>query len=178
MISLGELISHQPLAGGHIALAARYVDRSFSFAVGWVYWFTWVIALPAELAASAVIIQYWTDLDVAIWISMCYVVVLVRALLLMTTAGSPAAQGINFAGTRVFAECEYWFALLKYVFELSIVIPELTECATESSVRSPGLRTRGELTLAASCHRPDPLRHLDRRRREPDRRHGRLSLLA
>lgn len=34
MISLGEMISFVPVVGGHIALANRFVDPAFSFAMG------------------------------------------------------------------------------------------------------------------------------------------------
>lgn len=37
MISLGEMIAYLPIPGGHIALAARFVDPALSFAVGWNY---------------------------------------------------------------------------------------------------------------------------------------------
>jgi len=37
MISLGEMIAYLPIAGGHIALAARFVDPALSFAIGWNY---------------------------------------------------------------------------------------------------------------------------------------------
>lgn len=37
MISLGEMISYLPIPGGHIALAARFVDPALSFAIGWNY---------------------------------------------------------------------------------------------------------------------------------------------
>ncbi|GAA5961746.1 hypothetical protein JCM3765_000497, partial [Sporobolomyces pararoseus] len=33
MISLGEMISHLPVAGGHLALATRFVDPAFGLAV-------------------------------------------------------------------------------------------------------------------------------------------------
>ena len=70
------MISYLPIPGGHIKLAERFVDPAFSFAMGmsrwnscihsltvkvegWNYWYNWVIVLPAELSASAVLINYW-----------------------------------------------------------------------------------------------------------------------
>ncbi|KAF8334137.1 amino acid permease [Cantharellus anzutake] len=59
MISLGEMIAYLPIAGGHIKLAERFVGKFFSFSMGWNYWYNWVIVLPAELSAAAILIDYW-----------------------------------------------------------------------------------------------------------------------
>ena len=48
-ISLGEMMSYLPIAGGHITMAERYVSKGFSFVLGWNYWYNWTIVLPAEL---------------------------------------------------------------------------------------------------------------------------------
>ena len=45
------MVSH-PVPGGHITLASRFVDPSFSFTLGWNYWYNWTIVLPAELNAA------------------------------------------------------------------------------------------------------------------------------
>ncbi|OCB87113.1 amino acid permease [Sanghuangporus baumii] len=79
-ISLGEMIAYLPLPGGHIRLAERFVDPAFSFALGWNYWYNWTIGLPAELTAAAVLMQFWRspdDVNPAVWITMCFVVVLI-----------------------------------------------------------------------------------------------------
>lgn len=41
MVSLGEMIAYLPIPGGHIKLAERFVNRSFSFTMGWNYWYNW-----------------------------------------------------------------------------------------------------------------------------------------
>lgn len=48
-ISLGEMMSYLPIAGGHITMAERYVSKGFSFFLGWNYWYNWTVILPAEL---------------------------------------------------------------------------------------------------------------------------------
>ena len=35
MVCLGELVSHLPVAGGHITLARRFVSPAFAFAMGY-----------------------------------------------------------------------------------------------------------------------------------------------
>ena len=59
MNCLGEMCSYLPSAGGHIKLAERFVDRAFSFTMGWNYWYNWTIVLPAELSAAAVLLSFW-----------------------------------------------------------------------------------------------------------------------
>lgn len=77
MVSLGEMISYLPIPGGHIKLADRFVDPALSFTMGWNYWYNWTIILPAELSAAATLVSYWThnDINPAVWISICWVVV-------------------------------------------------------------------------------------------------------
>lgn len=76
-ISVGEMVAFLPVPGGHIKLAERFVDRSFSFTMGWTYWYSWVILLPAELSAASVLIGFWNkDINPAIWVTVCAVVVI------------------------------------------------------------------------------------------------------
>lgn len=52
MVSLGEMIAHLPVSGGHITLASRFVDPAFGAAMGWNYWYNWILVLPAELVRA------------------------------------------------------------------------------------------------------------------------------
>ncbi|KIJ64041.1 hypothetical protein HYDPIDRAFT_28933 [Hydnomerulius pinastri MD-312] len=75
MVSVGEMISLLPLAGGHIRLAERFVDPAFSLAMGWNCWYSWTLTIPAELAAAATLIDFWQPgVDNAVWITMCLIV--------------------------------------------------------------------------------------------------------
>lgn len=42
-VSLGEMIAYLPIPGGHIKLSERFVNPALSFAMGWNYWYNWVI---------------------------------------------------------------------------------------------------------------------------------------
>jgi amino acid transporter len=107
MISMGEMIAYLPIPGGHIALAERFVDPSFSFAVGWNYWFVWAIVLPAELSAAAVLIGLWDDkTNAAVWITVCMVVVI----------------GINLMGAGFYGEAEFIFASIKVITITCLII--------------------------------------------------------
>lgn len=107
MISLGEMTAYLPIAGGHIKLAERFVDPAFSFAMGWNYWYNWVIVLPAELSAAAVLINYWnTSINNAVWIIMCLVVTV----------------AINMLGARAYGEAEFVFASIKVITITGLII--------------------------------------------------------
>ncbi|KAF8601762.1 amino acid permease [Ceratobasidium sp. AG-I] len=108
MISLGEMIAYLPIPGGHIKLAERFVDPAFSFTMGWNYWYNWTIILPAELAAAAVLINYWMNdrINDALWISICLIVVVV----------------INMLGAGVYGECEFIFASIKVITITGLII--------------------------------------------------------
>ncbi|GAA5935027.1 hypothetical protein JCM1841_000099 [Sporobolomyces salmonicolor] len=107
MIALGEMVAHLPVPGGHITLARRFVSPAFSFAMGWNYWYNWTIVLPAELNAAAVLIGYWNkSVNPGVWIAVCLVV----------------ACAINFGGSRAYGECEFWFAIIKVITIVGLII--------------------------------------------------------
>ena len=71
------MVAFLPVPGGHIKLAERFVDRAFSFTMGWTYWYSWVILLPAELSAASVLIGFWDkEINPAIWVTVCMIVVI------------------------------------------------------------------------------------------------------
>ncbi|KZS93405.1 amino acid permease [Sistotremastrum niveocremeum HHB9708] len=108
MVSLGEMISYLPIPGGHIKLADRFVDPALSFTMGWNYWYNWTIILPAELSAAATLVSYWThnDINPAVWISICWVVVVT----------------INMLGAGAYGECEFIFASIKVITITGLII--------------------------------------------------------
>ena len=40
------IIAHSPVPGGQMTLSGRFVDPALSFAMGWNYWYSWVVTLP------------------------------------------------------------------------------------------------------------------------------------
>ncbi|GAA5825483.1 hypothetical protein JCM11251_007005 [Rhodosporidiobolus azoricus] len=106
MISLGEMISHLPLAGGHLSLASRLVDPAFGIATGYSYAANWLLVMPAELSAAATLIGAWSSANPAGWIAIGYVVVVL----------------INLGGTRVYGEMEFWFCAIKFVTMVGLIV--------------------------------------------------------
>ncbi|KAH9811814.1 amino acid permease/ SLC12A domain-containing protein [Melampsora americana] len=107
MCSLGEMICHLPIAGGHTALAYRFFSPSLGFALGWAYWYLWSICLATELAACAILIRFWTTkINPALWI----LIFLFGVAL------------INLGGARMYGEMEFWFCSIKILTIVGVII--------------------------------------------------------
>lgn len=118
MIALGEMVSQFPIPGGQFALASRFVSPELGFAMGWLYWYNYIIVLPAELSAAAVLVSYWTPAGVedstctagicnnAMWVGLMLIVV----------------YAVNFAGTKVYGEMEFWFCSIKVITIVGLII--------------------------------------------------------
>lgn len=59
MCALGEMATYLPLPDGFSGYASRFVDPCLGFAVGYTYWFKYIIITPNQLTAAALVIQYW-----------------------------------------------------------------------------------------------------------------------
>ncbi|KAG8219965.1 amino acid permease [Butyriboletus roseoflavus] len=110
MVSLGEMIAYLPIAGGHITLSERFVNPALSFAMGWNYWYNWTII--AELSAAALLIDYWhPNVNNAVWVMMCIVVVVT----------------INMLGAGAYGEAEFYFAwVISHPRLFPLIIPLLS----------------------------------------------------
>ncbi|GJJ09791.1 hypothetical protein Clacol_004015 [Clathrus columnatus] len=107
MICVGEMIAYLPIAGGPIKLAERFVNRSFSFTLGWNYWYNWAMGLPAELSAASILMNFWNkSVSSAVWITVFYIVVLI----------------INLFGAGLYGECEFYFASIKVLTITGLII--------------------------------------------------------
>ncbi|KAF4978215.1 hypothetical protein FZEAL_5376 [Fusarium zealandicum] len=107
MTALGEMAAYIPVAGAFTTYATRFLDPTFGFAMGWIYWFSWSITFALELTAAGLIIQYWDkSLNIGIWIAVFWV--------LFTMA--------NFLPIRWFGEFEMWFSSIKVVTIIGFII--------------------------------------------------------
>jgi len=107
MISLGEMIAFLPIEGGHIKLAERFVNPAMSFTMGWNYWYSWTVALPAELSATATLMHFWVQSKFdPLWIVICFLVVLT----------------INSLGAGAYGEAEFIFASIKVLTITGLII--------------------------------------------------------
>lgn len=107
MTSLGEMATFIPIPGSFTSYAARFVDPSLGFAMGWIYWFSWAITYALELTAAGLIIQYWNaSLSVGIFIAVFWAVF----------------TAVNFLPIRWYGELEMWFSSIKVVTIVGFII--------------------------------------------------------
>jgi len=102
-----EIGLHKPVAGSFATYAEEFVGPFAGFATGWSYWFMWVVTGMAEITAVAVYVNYWYP-DVPHWIPA-----------LITLAVLYAA---NLIAVGVFGEFEFWFAIIKVVTIIALIV--------------------------------------------------------
>jgi AAT family amino acid transporter/D-serine/D-alanine/glycine transporter len=110
MRALGELLTYRPVAGSFATYADEFCGEFAGFATGWSYWFAWIVTAMAELTAIGVYVRFWFP-DVPQWLPA-----LVALLLL---------YGANLLAVRVFGELEFWFALIKVVTIVGLIVAGL-----------------------------------------------------
>ena len=102
MTSLGEMATYLPTSGSFSTYASRFVDPSLGFALGWNYWFNWVITVAADISIAALVITYWEPMRFMApwaWSLLFFMVIFL----------------LNTLSVKVYGESEYWFALIKVV---------------------------------------------------------------
>ncbi len=102
MTSLGEMATYLPTSGSFATYAARFVDPSLGFALGWNYWFNWVITVAADITIAALVISYWEPLRFLPawgWSMVFFTLIFL----------------LNTLSVRAYGESEYWFALIKVI---------------------------------------------------------------
>lgn len=112
MAALGEMAAWLPMSAGFTGYASRFCDPSLGFALGWCYWFKYIIVTPNQLTAAALVIQYWVDrekINPGVWITIFLVVICC----------------INYFGIRFFGEFEFWLSSFKVVTIVGVIILSL-----------------------------------------------------
>jgi len=95
-----------PLSGAIIRHAEHFVDPALSFAQSWNVIYASMLGLPAELTAAAVIVQFWSTINSAIWITVFGLLVV----------------GSNLLFVRIYGETEFTFATLKILLIVGLNI--------------------------------------------------------
>lgn len=98
MTSLAEMAAFMPSTGSFYIYAAKFVDPALGYALGWNYWYNWAITIASEIAAAALIMQFWfPHSSPFIWCA--------TFITLVTCFNAFSARG--------FGEAEYWFSFIK-----------------------------------------------------------------
>lgn len=109
MTSLGEMATYLPVSGSFSTYAARFVDPSFGFALGWNYWFNWVITVAVDVSIAALVVSYWEPMQVLPawgWSMIFFAIIFL----------------LNTLSVKAYGESEYWFSLIKVVTVIIFII--------------------------------------------------------
>ncbi|WP_066065158.1 amino acid permease [Neobacillus soli] len=107
MRALGELLLSNLKYHSFVDFVRDYLGNMAAFITGWTYWFCWVSIAMADLTAVGLYTQYWFP-SVPQWMPGLIALVL---LLMM-----------NLATVKLFGEMEFWFALIKVIAILALIV--------------------------------------------------------
>lgn len=123
MRMLGEMATAAPDTGSFSTYADRALGRWAGFTIGWLYWWFWVVVIPVEATAGALILSSWTG-------GPQWVFALLITALLM---------GTNLLSVGNYGEFEFWFALIKVIAIVAFIVVGLLAIAGVL----PGSQTSG-----------------------------------
>ncbi|MDH0731408.1 D-serine/D-alanine/glycine transporter [Pseudomonas sichuanensis] len=121
MRAMGELLLSNLNYKSFIDFSADLLGPWAGYFTGWTYWFCWVVTGIADVVAIAAYTQFWFP-DLPQWIPALSCVALLLSLNLVTV--------------KLFGEMEFWFALIKIVAILGLVVTGLYMVIT--GFQSPG----------------------------------------
>ncbi|CAI7598056.1 unnamed protein product [Penicillium manginii] len=104
VFGVGEMGALAPLQGGVIRYCDVFFDEALAFANGWNQIYSYIVSIPSELVACAVIVEFWITVSSAIWVTVFGIIMIITALLFV----------------RIYGELEFAFSTLKIM--LIIVI--------------------------------------------------------
>lgn len=107
MRALGEVAVEKPVAGSFSSYANEYISPLAGYLTGWTYWFMWIVTCMAEVTAVGVYINFWFP-SVPQWLSA------LGAVICMTL--------VNLVAVKAFGEFEFWFALIKVVTIIAMIV--------------------------------------------------------
>ncbi|QGQ45193.1 amino acid permease [Metabacillus sediminilitoris] len=107
MRALGEMAIQKPVAGSFSQYARDYLGALPGFLTGWNYWFLWVVTCMAEITAAGIYMEYWFPV-VPRWIWALAALVIMAA--------------VNFLNVKAYGELEFWFALIKIVTIIFMIV--------------------------------------------------------
>ncbi|WP_144552254.1 amino acid permease [Bacillus sp. X1(2014)] len=106
MRALGELLLSNAGYQSFTDFAEEYIGPWAGFVTGWTYWFCWIMTAMADIIAVGVYVQYWFDIPQWIPALICLILLL----------------GLNLLTVKLFGELEFWFAIIKVITILALIV--------------------------------------------------------
>lgn len=107
MRAMGELLLSNLEYKSFTDFTYDLLGPAAGFFVGWTYWFCWVVIGMADIIAITGYTQFWWP-DVPLWLPGLFCIVIMA--------------GMNLLTVKLFGEMEFWFALIKIIAILLLVV--------------------------------------------------------
>ncbi|OZG69436.1 aromatic amino acid transporter [Bifidobacterium eulemuris] len=105
--ALSEMSVEDPKAGAFSYYATQYWSKRAGFVSGWNYWFNYILVSMVELSVVGSFVNYWFP-AIPQWVSAAVFLVVITAA--------------NLLGVSKFGEFEFWFAIIKIVAVVAMII--------------------------------------------------------
>lgn len=106
MRALGELLLSHSGYTSFTDFATEYCGEWVGYITGWTYWFCWIMVAMADIIAVGMYTTYWFDIPQWVPSVICLVVLLI----------------LNLLTVKLFGELEFWFALIKILTIIALII--------------------------------------------------------
>ncbi|WP_338449747.1 amino acid permease [Niallia oryzisoli] len=107
MRAMGEMLYVEPSTGSFATFGYKYIHPLAGYLTAWSNWFQWVTVGMAEIIAVGTYMNFWFP-DLPSWIPGLV------AMLILAAA--------NLVSVKSFGEFEFWFALIKIVTILLMIV--------------------------------------------------------
>ncbi|MGV3346255.1 D-serine/D-alanine/glycine transporter [Enterobacteriaceae bacterium LUAb1] len=107
MRAMGELLLSNLEYKSFSDFAADLLGPWAGYFTGWTYWFCWVVTGIADVVAISAYFQMWFP-DFSVWMSALLCISLFLSL--------------NIVTVKLFGELEFWFAIIKIVAIIALIV--------------------------------------------------------
>ena len=104
---MGEMLFFEPVTGSFATYAQKYIGPWAGYLTTWCYWFMWITVGMSEITAIGIYMNFWFP-DLPAWIPALIGVAIIAAA--------------NLASVKYYGEFEFWFALIKIVTIVAMLI--------------------------------------------------------
>lgn len=120
MRAMGEILLSNLQHKTFTDFCTQYIGQWAGYFIGWSYWLAWVVVAIADCTVISSYMKFWFP-DIPTWAPAFSVLVIMLAL--------------NMFAVKMFGEVEFWFALVKVVAIIALIVTGLVMISL--SVTSP-----------------------------------------
>ncbi|MGT2888227.1 amino acid permease [Streptococcus didelphis] len=115
MRAIGEMLYYDPDQHTFINFITKYIGPGWGYFSGLSYWISLIFIGMADITALASYVQYWFPSWHAWLIQLVFLFIL---------------ASVNLIAVRIFGEAEFWFAMIKIIAIISLIVTAIFMVAT------------------------------------------------